>query len=269
MNTYDQTNYMDGNGYLYPAGQIGPFNGTLVYDTANTCVSIPAGSNSGYKYGFIFLSSMPTSVIEFYWVGSTTYPEIIINAGPSYFLLTLTLTKTNYTMKYGFTDAQGNQPPSVTTAYTGGIAWTSGDRIRIVKLKNNVYIQLLRAAICYNIGGFNNETLNYSGYGSEIAFQFSTNGNLLPVMKQLTEYSIPLWDLVVTGNVSSSFTADISSNGTQVVTNANVTTTSNVILSRVSGGSGSPAYVVSLSSGSFTVGNTARDTAIYNYVVLN
>jgi hypothetical protein len=212
---------------------------------------------------------MPSSVIEFYWVGSNNNldPQIIINAGPSFFILVLILTRTNYTMKYGFSSSAAY----VTTGYTGGITWTSGDRIRIVKLTNNVYIQLYRPSTStwYNIGGFNNETLNFSGYGTHIAFQFTAPGGTVPVMTQLTEYSIPLWDQIVASSSSSRFTASLIAGGTQVVTNTTVTTASNVILTRVSGGSGSPAYVVSVAAGSFTIGNTAADTAIYNYVVLN
>jgi hypothetical protein len=63
--------------------------------------------------------------------------------------------------------------------------------------------------------------------------------------------------------------AALSAGGTQIVANATVTAASNVILTRASGSSGLPAYVVSLTAGSFTIGNTVADTATYNYIVLN
>jgi len=62
--------------------------------------------------------------------------------------------------------------------------------------------------------------------------------------------------------------ADLSGS-TQVVTNATVTAASNVILTRVSGSNGLPAYVDSVTAGSFTIKNTVIDNSTYNYVVLN
>ena len=168
-----------------------------------------------------YYSNSEGSVIEFTPLQGegSVWPYVQISASPGGYTY-VQITSTGAVYNNGIT--------TVTTPYSNSYVWASGDTIRVIKQVNNIFVQYVRNNIIKNVLGFNGTTplYNSSGYQQEVVFTVGglASSTLSASIPYLAEYSLPVWDLLLTdasANVTENFSVAVGSGLNSIIYSAN------------------------------------------------